>query len=102
MFTVPEIIKVHDEFEFDGIEQNFGNVHANYVYLDTKDPINEKNSYVWSWQLWELQDICSTCEGVDILKHLDQQFADVSQVIKELLMIITVIVIVGRFFITKS
>ena len=63
MFTVPEIIKVHDEFEFDGIEQNFGNVHANYVYLDTKDPINEKNSYVWSWQLWERQDICSTCEG---------------------------------------
>ena len=63
MFTVPEIIKVHDEFVFNGIEQNFGNEHANYVYLDTKDPVNEKNSYVWSWQLWERQDICSTCEG---------------------------------------
>lgn len=63
MFTVPEIIKVHDEFVFDGIEQNFGYEHANYVYLDTKDPVNEKNSYVWSWQLWERQDICATCEG---------------------------------------
>lgn len=63
MFTVPEITKIHDEFVFDGIEQNFGYEHANYIYLDTKDPVNEKNSYVWSWQLWERQDICSTCEG---------------------------------------
>ncbi|WP_435354560.1 DUF4249 domain-containing protein [Emticicia sp. SJ17W-69] len=63
MFTTPEIIRVHDEFVFDGIEKSYGYDHANYVYLDTKDPANEQNSYVWSWQLWERQDVCFTCES---------------------------------------
>lgn len=63
MFSVPEIIRVHDKFVENGIEKNFGNEHANYVYLDTQDPANEKNNYVWSWQLWERQNICFTCEG---------------------------------------
>ena len=63
MFTVPEIIRVHDEFVFEGLEKNYGYDLANYIYLDTKDPANEKNSYVWSWQLWERQDVCFTCEG---------------------------------------
>lgn len=63
MFSVPEIIKVHDKFVFNGIEKNFGYEHANYIYLDTKDPADEKNSYVWSWKLWERQNICFTCEG---------------------------------------
>lgn len=63
MFSVPEIINVHDKFVFNGIEKNFGYEHANYVYLDTKDPVEEKNSYVWTWQLWERQNVCFTCEG---------------------------------------
>ena len=48
MFSVPEIINVHDKFVYNGIDKNFGFEHANYVYLDTKDPVEEKNSYVWS------------------------------------------------------
>ncbi len=63
MFSVPEIINVHDKFVNNGIDKNFGFEHANYVYLDTKDPVEEKNSYVWSWQLWERQNVCFTCEG---------------------------------------
>lgn len=63
MFSVPEIINVHDKFVYNGIDKNFGFEHANYVYLDTKDPVEEKNSYVWSWQLWERQNVCFTCEG---------------------------------------
>jgi len=63
MFSVPEIINVHDKFVYNGIDKSFGFEHANYVYLDTKDPVEEKNSYVWSWQLWERQNVCFTCEG---------------------------------------
>ena len=63
MFSVPEIINVHDKFVYNGIDKSFGFEHANYVYLDTKDPVDEKNSYGWSWQLWERQNVCFTCEG---------------------------------------
>lgn len=47
--TVPEIIKVHDEFEAKGIEKGINTYDpANYVYLDTQDPVNDKNNYLWS------------------------------------------------------
>lgn len=60
--TVPEIIKVHDEFIVNGIEKGT-NIYdpANYVYLDTQDPANDKNNYLWSWRLWERQSVCATC-----------------------------------------
>lgn len=59
---VPEIIGVHDEFKVNGIEKgnNFFDP-ANYIYLDTKDPIAEKNNYLWTWRLWERQNVCATC-----------------------------------------
>lgn len=60
--TVPEIIKVHDEFNLKGIERGV-NLYdpANFVYLDTQDPPNDKNNYLWSWRLWERQSVCATC-----------------------------------------
>lgn len=60
--TVPEIIGVHDEFVVKGIEkgENYFDP-ANYVYLDTQDPANDKNNYLWSWKLFERQSVCATC-----------------------------------------
>jgi hypothetical protein len=59
--TVPEIIGVHDEFKVDGIEKGNFFDPANYIYLDTQDPVNDKNNYLWSWKLWERQSVCATC-----------------------------------------
>lgn len=59
---VPEIINVHDEFVIKGIEKG-NNIYdpANYVYLDTQDPAQDKNNYLWTWKLWERQNVCATC-----------------------------------------
>ena len=59
--TVPEIIGVHDEFKINGVERGNYFDPANYVYLDTQDPANDKNNYLWSWRLWERQSVCATC-----------------------------------------
>jgi len=63
MFSVPEIINGHDKFLYNDIDKIFGFEDANDRYLDTKDPVEEKNTYVWSWQLWERQNVCFTFEG---------------------------------------
>ncbi len=59
---VPEIIDVHDEFVVKGIEKG-NNIYdpANYIYLDTQDPAQDKNNYLWTWKLWERQNVCATC-----------------------------------------
>lgn len=60
--TVPEIIRVHDEFNIKGIEKGVNTFDpANFIYLDTQDPANDKNNYLWSWRLWEKQSVCATC-----------------------------------------
>ncbi len=59
--TVPEIIGVHDEFKLDAIERGNYTDPGNIVYLDTQDPPNDKNNYLWSWRLFERQSICVTC-----------------------------------------
>ncbi|GGD54431.1 hypothetical protein GCM10011514_18210 [Emticicia aquatilis] len=63
LVEVPEIIRIHDVFYKDGILKEEKFIPANFVYIDTKDPAEEKNNYLWTWQLWEKQDICITCEG---------------------------------------
>lgn len=63
LIIVPEIIKVHDEFKIDGIPKGNSFDPANYVYLDIKDPADDQNNYYWTWQLWERQDVCISCEG---------------------------------------
>lgn len=61
--SIPAITNVYDEFRVDGLEVALGTEPAHYVYLDTDDPANEKNNYMWSWKLWERQSICATCMG---------------------------------------
>ncbi|MFN3490398.1 MAG: DUF4249 family protein, partial [Emticicia sp.] len=57
-----EIIDVHDEFVVKGIEKSTNIFDpANYIYLDTQDPAQDKNNYLWTWKLWERQNVCATC-----------------------------------------
>ncbi len=63
MTSTPDIDKVYDEFRMEGKETQAGYDPASYVYLDTTDPADEKNNYVWTWRLWEKQIICKSCHG---------------------------------------
>ncbi|WP_229239038.1 DUF4249 domain-containing protein [Emticicia sp. C21] len=63
MTSVAEIDRVYDEFRMEGQNTEVGYDPASYVYLDTTDPANEKNNYVWTWRLWEKQIICKSCVG---------------------------------------
>ncbi|WP_337044452.1 DUF4249 domain-containing protein [Emticicia sp. 17c] len=63
LVRIPAIKKLYDEFKTDGISTINGNYPGNYIYLDTDDPANEQNFYMWSWKLWERQAICATCTG---------------------------------------
>jgi hypothetical protein len=63
MTNTPEIDKVYDEFLIDGQKTQAGYDAATYVYLDTTDPADEKNNYIWTWRLWEKQIICKSCVG---------------------------------------
>lgn len=63
MTSTPDIDKVYDEFRIAGKETQVGYDPASYIYLDTTDPADEKNNYVWTWRLWEKQIICKSCHG---------------------------------------
>ncbi len=61
--SVPVITDVRDNFVIEGIPKGNFFEPASYVYIDTQDPAGEKNNYLWSWKLWEKQNICATCTG---------------------------------------
>ncbi|WP_165372127.1 DUF4249 domain-containing protein [Emticicia agri] len=61
--VVSDITRVYNEFKADGIKTTSLDKPAHYVYIDTNDPANEKNNYMWSWKLWERQNVCMTCTG---------------------------------------
>lgn len=63
MTSTPDIDRVYDEFRIVGKETQVGYDPASYIYLDTTDPADEKNNYVWTWRLWEKQIICKSCHG---------------------------------------
>jgi hypothetical protein len=60
---VSDITKAYDQFRVDGVETPLGTKPAHYVYIDTNDPAGEKNNYMWTWKLWERQNVCITCIG---------------------------------------
>lgn len=63
LIKVADITKVYDEFVLKGVPRGNDYDPANYVYIDTPDPANEKNNYMWSWKLWEKQSVCTTCQN---------------------------------------
>ena len=61
MVGVADIVKIYDEFILRGIPSGEFYNPAHYIYIDTPDPADQKNNYMWTWKLWELQEICTTC-----------------------------------------
>jgi hypothetical protein len=60
MPNTPQIDKIYDEFEVNGIEKGTAKIPTNYMYVDFKDPIEQQNYYLWTWTLWERQFVCKT------------------------------------------
>lgn len=62
---VADIKKVYHNFNLNGILDGVGKrvIGSSFdVYVDFDDPADQKNYYLWKWQLYEMQDICITCE----------------------------------------
>ncbi len=66
MPNVIKIDKIYDEFEVNGILKGESKIPANYLYLDFRDPANEQNYYLWTWNLWERQYVCKTEYNTDL------------------------------------
>ncbi|MCU0338512.1 MAG: DUF4249 domain-containing protein [Spirosomaceae bacterium] len=66
MMTVPDIKKVYQEFDKNGLLDAAGKRVIGStvnIYADFDDPAAEENYYLWRWQSYESQNICITCEG---------------------------------------
>lgn len=61
--AINPIDKVYTNLEMNGLERGNTKIPAFYLYVDTKDPKGLGNSYLWTWRLWEHQDVCISCEG---------------------------------------
>ncbi len=60
----PGIENVFVQFDKSGLKDLKGNVSASQkVYLDTRDPSDQKNYYMWDWTLYEEQFWCKSCEN---------------------------------------
>jgi len=65
MLAAPDIKKVYQELNAKGILDKTGTrVLASTfdIFIDFDDPAQQKNAYLWRWQLFEKQDVCITCE----------------------------------------
>ena len=73
MQAVPDIKKVYQTFNHRGLLDRTGTrVLASTfdIFVDLDDPADQKNAYLWKWQLFENQNICATCEqGIGILNR---------------------------------
>jgi Domain of unknown function (DUF4249) len=57
-----EIKKTYQKLELNGkpIDKNFKAYHN--IYLDTDDPAGKGNYYLWTWKLYEKQEVCRSCD----------------------------------------
>ncbi|HEV7348252.1 DUF4249 domain-containing protein [Telluribacter sp.] len=64
MPAVPPIEKVQAQFTTQAPRPNdpTGLMSAHEFYLDTKDPAEEHNYYLWDWRVYERQEWCRSCE----------------------------------------
>lgn len=61
---VSPIAKVYHQLDIEAIKDVKGNTTPGYkVYIDTNDPTNVENQYLWAWTLFEKQNVCQTCTG---------------------------------------
>lgn len=65
MLPVSAIDRVYDNFNPTGINDRLadgGKIATNDVYIDFKDPKEQRNFYRWKWISYELQNICASCK----------------------------------------
>lgn len=69
----PAITNIYERFDPKGILDATGTktYSANLVYIDFKDPANERNYYLWRYTHWERLDVCATCEGGTYIKSIE-------------------------------
>lgn len=66
MQTVPTIDTVYHVFSTDGFERKEKQYPSHSIYLNYQDTPHEKNYYVWSWTLWERQNLCVSTDYYDL------------------------------------
>lgn len=64
MASVPSIVRTYDQFNPQGPKKTADGlpVPANDIYIDTQDPVGDRNFYLWRWRLYEIQQWCATCQ----------------------------------------
>jgi hypothetical protein len=63
MRSTPEITGYTVKFDPEGIVQGDNRIPAHLVYLNTKDPKENGDNFMWSWKLYEKQNVCKSCFG---------------------------------------
>lgn len=58
---VPPIDKITETFRREGIKAGASSIPAHYLSIDTQDPADAQNNYLWTWRFWEKVDICESC-----------------------------------------
>ncbi len=69
----PPITRAYDTFNPTGQKETADALATptNDVFVDFKDPAEQRNFYLWRWRLYELQDWCATCvQGRYVLKDI--------------------------------
>jgi hypothetical protein len=61
LLNVTPITKAYQIFDVTGSKASNVNYGTHKVYIDTQDPANETNYYLWNWRLYEKQAICKSC-----------------------------------------
>ncbi|MGR3810444.1 DUF4249 family protein [Jiulongibacter sp. NS-SX5] len=62
MPTPPVIDEIRHEFDATGLKDAEGNESPSQkIYLNTTDPADSKDFYMWKWKLYEQQFWCKTC-----------------------------------------
>jgi hypothetical protein len=63
MRATPEITGYTVKFDLEGIKKGETNIPAHIIYIDTKDPVESGDNFMWNWRLFEKQNVCKTCYG---------------------------------------
>lgn len=63
MRKTPEITGYTVKFDPKGIKLGENTIPAHLIYIDTKDPVEPGDNFMWTWRLYEKQTICKTCSG---------------------------------------
>ncbi|WP_255080451.1 DUF4249 domain-containing protein [Lacihabitans sp. CCS-44] len=63
MRTTPDITGYTVKFDPKGIKLGENSIPGHLIYIDTKDPAQSGDNFLWSWRAYEKQIVCKTCTG---------------------------------------